>query len=355
MAEAPLIDWESSESHVLLNPRMPKNERRRLESYVTPLPGHLWLATSGTTAALKMTALSKSAMLASAEAVNRRFASDRHDVWCCVLPTFHVGGLGIYARAYLSGATVVPMRWDAKEFASRADVTLASLVPAQVHDLVSGGFRSRGNVRAIVVGGGALSSEAYAAACELGWPVLPSYGMTETCSQIATAQVGDPAIVLLDHAEAAAGPDGRLRVRASSLLTGYGTGDGFYDPKEEGWFVTGDVGTVNGRVLSIQGRVGEFVKIGGESVSLARLDAILEPIAGPRAAVVAVPDVRLGHVIWLAVETTAEIARIEEEFNTTVLPFERARGVVRVEAIPRTELGKLRRDQLAKELSTIVE
>jgi O-succinylbenzoic acid--CoA ligase len=105
------IDWLSHESHVLLNPRMPDAERQRLESFVVPLPGHLWLATSGTTGSLKLTALSKRAMLASAAAVNRHLQSDADDVWLCVLPTFHVGGLGIYARAFLSGAQVVTAEW----------------------------------------------------------------------------------------------------------------------------------------------------------------------------------------------------------------------------------------------------
>ncbi|HEX6085416.1 MAG TPA: AMP-binding protein, partial [Thermoanaerobaculia bacterium] len=101
------IDWLSDESHVLLNPRMPAAERERLQSFVTELPGHLWLATSGTTGSLKLTALSKRAMLASAAAVNRHLQSTASDVWLCVLPSFHVGGLGIYARAFLSGARVV--------------------------------------------------------------------------------------------------------------------------------------------------------------------------------------------------------------------------------------------------------
>jgi O-succinylbenzoic acid--CoA ligase len=102
-----VIDWRSDESHLLLNPRMPREERRRLESYVVPLKAHVWLATSGTSGALKLTALSKKALLASAASVNRHLQSYSKYVWCCVLPTFHVGGLGIYARALLSGARVV--------------------------------------------------------------------------------------------------------------------------------------------------------------------------------------------------------------------------------------------------------
>ena len=101
------IDWLSDQSHVLLNPRMPVEERVRLESWVLDLPGHLWLSTSGTTGVLKLTALSKRAVLASGAAVNRRLQAGAHDVWLCVLPAFHVGGLGIHARAFLSGARVV--------------------------------------------------------------------------------------------------------------------------------------------------------------------------------------------------------------------------------------------------------
>src|SRR5690349_2632783 len=121
--DAPVIDWTSAESHVLLNPRMPREEEMRLRSFVTDLPGHLWLSTSGTTGALKLTALSKQAMLASAAAVNRHLQSNAKDVWYCVLPLFHVGGLGILARAFLSGASVTRSNWDAREFAANREVT----------------------------------------------------------------------------------------------------------------------------------------------------------------------------------------------------------------------------------------
>src|SRR5687768_8875866 len=128
---------------------MPRDERRRLETYVVPLRAHVWLATSGSTGALKLTALSKKALLASAASVNRHLQSDAQDVWFCVLPTFHVGGLGIYARALLSGARVVAAAWDSRTFAEMEEMTLASLVPAQVADLVRTGLRAPGGVRGI--------------------------------------------------------------------------------------------------------------------------------------------------------------------------------------------------------------
>lgn len=334
------IDWLSGESHVLLNPRMPEEERRRLESLVVPLPGHLWLSTSGTTGALKLVALSKHAMLASAAAVNRRLESDASDVWLCLLPTFHVGGLGIHARAFLSGARVVTEGWEG--------VTLASLVPAQVLDLVRAQTRAPRSLRAVVVGGGALSASLYEQALGLGWPVLPSYGMTECCSQVATATPSSPELVLLDHVEARVDEGGRLAVRSEALLTGYATEGGFADPKVDGWFLTEDIAALDGRTLRVEGRRGDFVKIGGESVDLARLDRILAEITRD-AAIVAVRDERLGHVIHLAV-ASGDSDSIAAAFNARVLPFERIREAHRVAAIPRTPLGKLRRTELTAAL-----
>jgi O-succinylbenzoic acid--CoA ligase len=330
------IDWLSDDSHVLLNPRMPDAERERLESFVTPLPGHLWLATSGTTGSLKLTALSKRAMLASAAAVNRHLQASADDVWLCVLPTFHVGGLGIYARAFLSGARVVTEGWEG--------VTLASLVPAQVSDLVRAGTPAPPSLRAVVIGGGALSASLHEQARALGWPLLPSYGMTECCSQVATATADAPALQLLDHIEARIEDDGRLALRSEALFTGYATEAGFIDPKMDGWFVTEDLAVLEGRTLRVEGRRGDFVKIGGESVDLSRLDRILADL-GADAAAVAFPDERLGHVIALAIASGDD--SIVEAFNARVFPFERARRVLRVPEIPRTPLGKIMRNRIA--------
>lgn len=331
------VDFESEASHLLLNPRLPAEERARLQALVPPLRGHVFVATSGTTGAIKLVALSKAAVLASAAAVNARLGATARDVWCRVLPAFHVGGLGIHARAHLSGARVVEMPWDARAFAA-AEATLASLVPAQVHDLVAAGLRAPKPLRAILVGGGAFDADLQARARALGWPLLATYGMSECAS---TVVVEDE---LLSHLEARAEPDGRLALRGASLFTGYGTEAGLIDPKIDGWFVTEDFGEVDGRRVRVRGRAGDFVKIGGESVDLNRLDAILRYIAGDAAGIVAVPDERLGRVIHLA--STGPAEGIVEAFNAQVLPFERIRQAHRVEAIPRSPLGKLLRAEL---------
>jgi len=312
---------------------MPAEDRERLERIVPDLEGHVFIATSGSTGAIKLVAMSKQALLASAAAVNERLEVTSRDVWAAILPPFHVGGLGVYARCHLAGARVLPMPWDPRAFAE-SEATIVSLVPAQVQDLVAAQLKPSPRLRTILVGGGAFDVGQAA-----GWPALASYGMSECCSTIAIEDI------LLSHLEARRESDGRVAFRGASLLTGYVAGEGLVDPKVDGWFISEDLGDVDGRKLTIYGRAGDFVKIGGESVDLTRLDRILYELTGDDAAIVAVPDERLGHVIHLA--ATGDAIALIDAFNARVHPFERIRAVHLVDAIPRSPLGKLLRAQLA--------
>lgn len=216
------IDWYSSENSVLLNFRWSEAETRLLfevaETVTTrrKLQGHLWLATSGSTSEsvghVKLVALSKNAFLVSARSVNQHLQAKASDVWMQVLPRFHVGGLGVEVRAMLSGSQVISNfeKWSverAHKLLLEARVTIASMVPTQVFDLVQAGLRAPPSLRAVIVGGGALNEGLYRQARKLGWPLLPSYGMTETCSQIATASLATlqsekmPLPQKLSHAE----------------------------------------------------------------------------------------------------------------------------------------------------------
>ena len=330
-----MIDWTSDESHVLLNPRMPAAERERLERAVPSWKRTIFVATSGTTGSLKLVALTKEAILASAAAVNERLGARREDVWSRVLPQFHVGGLGIEARAYLTGSRLIE--------GESSEATLISMVPAQVHDLVRAGARPPAHLRQVLVGGGAFDPKLQAAARELGWPVLASYGMSECASTVAIEDQ------LLGHLQARQESDGRIALAGSSLFKAYVLADGtVLDPKIGGWFISEDFGEVDGRRLRVFGRSSDFVKIGGESVDLNRLDAILNSVrpGGTDAAILAVADERLGHVIHLV--STSDPAPFVAAFNAQVAPFERIRAIHRVDSIPRTSLGKLLRNELAK-------
>jgi o-succinylbenzoate---CoA ligase len=359
------LDWDSAEDHVLLNSRLPATERHRLTGLLgnIDLKGHVWISTSGSTGQMKWTALSKQAIMASASAVNEFLQSNATDCWIHTLPDFHVGGLGIWARSHLSGAAVVPCKWDPMEYhriACEAGATLSALVSAQVYDLVVHQLKAPPSLRAIIVGGGALPEELYAKAVELGWKLLPSYGLTETASQVATAPIGNtcdkfPQLQVLPHIHVAINSDGFICLKGPSLLTcyAYETANGLQivDPKTDCWFQTEDLGYLDNGFLKILGRSGNFIKIGGESVDMLRLEKILEALKlelrlTQDVALIAVPDARLGHVVHLAATHDANLHTLLERFHAQTLPFERIRHVHLLLDIPRSPLGKLQKNNL---------
>lgn len=367
------IDWKTNESHLFLNPRLPSPQKEsvaKLQAIFKQFPAHIWVTTSGTTqqlnSALRLVGLSKAAFLCSAESVNRFLESSSSDRWLSCLPEFHVGGLGIRARAFQSAATVVFMRhWNPLDFAEIIDhekCTLASLVPAQVFDLVRHQVRAPGHIRSILVGAGALSSELQEMARSLGWPLLASYGMTECASTIAVQ--ADPccsSLILLDHIQARISGQGIISLKTPSLFSVKAEVTEkdvmLEDTKVQGWYQTGDHGELIGRRLTLFGRGEDFLKIGGESVLFSRLEAYLEEskarlLFEGDCALVKVPDERLGFVIHLAVAGTNPCASdaLKEAFNSRVLPFEKIRAVHHLDDIPRSALQKVLKVDLLRKL-----
>lgn len=377
------IDWHSSTNHILLNPRFSMPEKLEILDMLSGghgLQSHFWIATSGSTSLspgkIKWTALSKEAIIASALAVNDILSCTSSDKWLNLLPHFHVGGLGIFARAYLSksevvdGYSLMQQKWHAErayEMLCSQDITLTSFVPTQLYDLVRLKKKSPPVLRAIIVGGGALPDTIYSKAIELGWKILPSYGLTECSSQVATACPDNltgqilPELTLLPHIEAKLTPDGYVAIKSPSLLSLYAlkneSGILFLNPKKEGWFETEDLGEIQGNKLRIKGRKSHCIKIGGESVDLLRLESILHGVKFSQQCLedmvlVPMPDERLGFVIHLAAASKNKnlINSIVQDYQKQVLPYERIRCVHFIDTIPRTDLSKVIMPQLIQKI-----
>lgn len=348
--------WKSGRSLLLLNPRMDAHWRRLVLNAEFPdLPDHVWLATSGTGGALKLVALSHTALEASARAVNSHLGVGHGDVWINPIPLFHVGGLGIVVRSHLSG---VPWQqcgaWDAVNFARMAEscgATLASLVPAQVHDLVRLHVAAPAALRAVIVGGAALDESLCARARALGWPLLASYGLTEACSQVATASPGSAGfewLPLLPHVEARVDNDGLLTLRSDSLLTGWMIFDGegaarWEDSKVSGWYRTSDRAELRGRLLRVLGRSDDLLKIRGELVDVASLERALQArVMSGFVCLRSEPDPRNGFVLRVIAENADAADEASAAAVDVFPPFARPESV-EVGKIPRTASGKIAR------------
>lgn len=364
------MNWSSEETTVLFNPRKySAEEQARVESLLPRLSGHIWIESSGTTGASKWIALSKRAFLVSAQAVNQHLEVSKGDRWLCAIPTFHVGGLSIFARAELAGVEVVSIAdaaWNALDFYNileRENITLASLVPTQVYDLVQENISAPTKLRAVVIGGAALAPELYLAARKLGWPLLPSFGMTECCSQVATASLESlqhntfPLLKILPHVDLRLNAEACVEVKSDALATMVvRLNDGaveILDPRVDGYWPTRDQVELKDGYLRFLQRLDDVVKIAGEQVSLARLNNVLRTFIGTEDQVlVATPSERWGSQVDL-VTTKSQFAQLEpmlEKYNQQVLPLERIQNIYFLEALPRTELGKIKTQDILKQL-----
>ena len=360
--------WKNSESCLFLNPRLPKAEAQSMEraAQLEQKSGVIWLKTSGTEMSQqgehKLVALKKEAILHAAKSVNEFFNLNKKDKWLNTLPHFHIGGIAIYARSYLSGSEVIDFSdqaWEAISLVDRIQsyqATLTSLVPTQIYDIVDKQLQSPTSLRFAFVGGGALDKSLYLKARDLGWPLILSYGMTETSAMLAASRPESlksteyPDMETLPHIQIEQKEE-TLSIRTPSLLSGYL----FVSPKGKRWvpvqdiFHSDDRVFIDGKKLSVLGRSSDLVKILGETVDIQMLEEKFRSLYASPFAIVARSEERKGFELILVSE--GEVSQdIIQEFNDRVMPYERLQGVKKLEKLPRTELGKIKRKEILDQL-----
>ena len=330
------------------------------------LPSHsVCFTTSGSTGRPTWVVLSKNALIASATAVNHHLRVTPASHWGLALPLHHVGGFGVAARAFQAGCgfSCFSRKWDASAFVEWLqvhEITHTSLVPTQVHDLVRAHLSAPESLTAVVVGGGRMAPALGQSARDLGWPVLASYGMTESASQIATQHVDDISslyqpdpLPILDIWQLETTAAGLLRISGPALLDGWlceSEGTWSFRPREEPWFTTNDIATITPTGLRIHGRADGLLKILGELVSPERIESDLTAMCGLSLAIIALPDARTGHRLVPVFETGCDMAAIDALLarHHAVCPgYERLATPLFVSSIPRSALGKIRRKELA--------
>lgn len=319
-----------------------------LRTSVDPAEAHSIVFTSGTAAAPKPVVLSYGNHLASARAAAARLPLAPEDRWLCVLPLFHVGGLAILIRCALAGsAAVIHDGFDR----SRVLATLAgggasvvSLVPTMLRRLLADGLERPPRLRAALLGGGPIPGGLLELSRERGVPVLPTYGMTETASQIVTAEPGEGAGRPLPGVELTIADGGEILVRGP-MVSASAIG-------EDGWLHTGDRGRLDaeGRLL-VEGRLKDVIVTGGENVAAAEVEEVLlDHPAVEDAGVAGRPDPEWGEVVvaHLVLSGEADDDALSAHCRERLAAYKVPRAFVRHAQLPRNAAGKLLRSQLPR-------
>jgi o-succinylbenzoate---CoA ligase len=290
-----------------------------------------------------------------------------HDRWLVCLPLFHVGGMSIITRSAIYGiCAVVHESFDEHRVNHAIDhegVSVVSVVAVMLERMLAarGDAPFPSSLRCVLLGGGPASASLLKRAASLNVPVVQTYGLTETCSQVATvspldaAQKPGSAGKPLYPDEIRISQDDEIMVRGPVVMKGY-----YENPAAtsaaivDGWLHTGDAGRIDeDGFLYVLARRDDLIVTGGENVYPAEVESVLASHpAIDEAAVIGIPDGSWGQRVIAIVTSNQEVSAADlVAFCESRLARYKIPREIRFasEALPRTAAGKLRRVALREE------
>ncbi len=265
------------------------------------------LMTSGSSGEVKFVQHNHHNHIESAIGSNQNIQLASSDSWLLSLPLYHVGGLSILFRCVLAGSAIIipETQQSTLQDIDLQGVTHISLVATQLQRYLkdeSGPGILQG-MKAILIGGSAITPLLIHRALDCKLPIYVSYGSTEMASQITTTTGDNPKAALRNSGKLLAGRDliishdGEILVKGETLAQGYVQHSKLVDLRDEnGWFHTGDVGYSNvAGELTVTGRMDNQFISGGENVQPEHIERVLCRIPGIiTAIVIPQPDEEFG-------------------------------------------------------------
>ena len=303
------------------------------------------------------------------------------DVYLHTLPMFHANGWGMpFAMAGLGVPQVVLRKVDGADILRRVErygVTVMCAAPAVVAAVLEaaatweGAIPGRDRTRVIVAGAPPPSRTIQRIEEELGWEFLQIYGLTETSPLLTVnrqraeedelpaeerarrlGRAGMPAL----GTRITVSDTGEVLARGNTVLEGYWQQpDATADALEDGWFHTGDGGTVDDEgYLTISDRKKDVIITGGENVSSIEVeDCLFSHSAVAEVAVIGVPSEKWGETIKalvvLADGSTADEAELIAHCKQRLAGYKAPTSIEFREAIPRTATGKVQKFKLRQQ------
>jgi len=296
----------------------------------------LVVATSGSTGTPKEIALTSAALAASATASNKYLKATTGNTWSLLLPLTHIAGVNVLVRAMQLETLPLDVRNHVGAY-PHADFT--AIVPTQLFNALnedSDLLKHLQGAKAVLVGGASLSQELRAQGASAGINIITTYGMSETSG--GCVYNGEP----LDGVAVEITSDGRVKISGPVLAE---------MEKEDGWFVTQDLGKIVDGKLHVIGRSDDVIISGGENISLSAIEAELnKKFPDLVVAAFSTPDSKWGHALHIAAQTNDE--GLKEQITDVLVKamgtHAKPKSVILVDKLPLIGIGKVDRVSLTK-------
>ena len=341
--------------------------------------------TSGTTGVPKGVMHSSAAMNYTVRACAHVAGLEAGDAILGVVPLGSAPGFTFTAHCSLAlgHPLIIVDPWDPlralslmAKYACRWGICVPTHLLAMIETAKSGQWSRHIPLKALGVGGSAMTSQMVADAAELlGIPVLRMFGMSE-CMGHASTRLGDDLETRLhsdgtpfpgtqDEAFDASnhvlprGQRGQAGVRGPSLFTGYcqGMGDEHFQLTDDGYFLTGDeIICTDGGALKVVGRIKDQIIRGGYNIDPAEVEAaLLRHPAIAEIAVVAVPEPKLGEqacAVYCIRDGHEPLVLSDIKEHLTVIGLTKKKWpehLLKVDGMQYTATGKIDKKRMAKQ------
>ena len=280
----------------------------------------------------------------------------------CLLPLYHVSGLMQFFRSFLTQGRLYIMPYKVLKQDIKVDIIIQdffiSLVPTQLQFLIESNPLWLAKFQTVLLGGAPATRSLLNKSREYNIPLAPTYGMTETASQIVTLKPDDflkgnnSSGKILPHARITIVDDcqnknnnkkvGIINIKSDSLCLGYYP-DLFSQSKT---FVTDDLGWFDSQgYLHIVGRNSHTIITGGEKVFPTEVEAaILATKLVTEVCVIGISDRKWGKIVTaLYVPTKLGYNRdlIKQQLQAKISKYKHPKYWIEVEQIPHSDRGKI--------------
>jgi len=345
------------------------------DSLPEPDPNSIFakLFTSGSSGRPKLVPLKRRQMETAARSARHNFPLIQNELWLLCLPLHHIGGISIILRSLVYGSGVyLSYPFDTADVANKLSenhqVKAVSLVPTMLRRLLQDSdLEIHKSFKGILLGGGPVDEELLTYSLESDLPLYLSYGMTETCAQIAAANIehsnkstgltifepNEFQIRDEDQRDIQAGETGLIWLRGPQVFDGYhqkSLNRKAFD--EAGWFCTGDYGLRDGAgKLYIANRRSDIVITGGENVDVREVEqALLKLSSTEEAAVLGIPDEHWGERVIAFItpkeHSTLAVSDIRQQLRNSLAGYKIPKEIIRIDELPKSGLSKIQKGKL---------
>ncbi|MBD2435923.1 2-succinylbenzoate--CoA ligase [Nostoc sp. FACHB-110] len=330
----------------------------------------IMIPTGGSSGKIKFAIHTWQTLTASVQGFKEYFQLQKINSFC-VLPIYHVSGLMQFIRSFTTNGQLVILPFKGLESAQipsiHASEFFLSLVPTQLESLLQNAELTTwlAQFQTVMLGGAPAWQELLAKARFNNIRIAPTYGMTETASQIATLKPDDflqgktNSGRILPHAQVTicnqqgkvlnANQIGNITIQAKSLTLGYYP----HVWENQDYIQVDDLGFLDEQgYLHIIGRSSDKIITGGENVYPLEIEAaIRETNMVTDVCVIGIPDKHWGQAltaIYVLQDINTSYLEIQSLLKHKLSKFKIPKHWICLESLPRNSQGKVNRQALQK-------